>query len=164
MASHACSTQNANDPAKEPMEASHDQDRHECRAPAGQAAMKMKTFFITCATVALLAGPARAGKEIWFFNNYKTCIARTEFKLYPKETKTDEWPLVSLERRETALGPRGGPAPSVLEEPDTAIVTFEHKHLAKLEAAVRFLKKCRPWAWDRQRGKAVGGKPVHPEE
>jgi len=37
--------------------------------------------------------------------------------------------------------PRGGPAPSVLEESDTATIVFERNHLPKLEAAVRFLKK-----------------------
>jgi hypothetical protein len=47
------------------------------------------------------------------------------------------------------------PAPSVLEESDTATIVFERKHLPKLEAAVRFLKKCRAWVWDRHRGKAL---------
>jgi hypothetical protein len=119
--------------------------------------MTIKT--LTLIVALLLVTPASAGNtgEVWQFNNYKTCIARTEFKIYHQypPPETDEWPLVSLERRDPTLGPRGGPAPSVLEEPDTAIVTFEQKHLAKLEAVVRFLKKCRPWFWDRNRGKAV---------
>jgi hypothetical protein len=99
-----------------------------------------------------LSAPAYAD-EVWHFDNYKRCTASTEFKLYPKET--DGWPSVGLARKDPTLGPRGGPAPSVLEEPDTAIVAFERKHLAKLEAAVRFLKKCRAWVWDRHRGKAL---------
>jgi hypothetical protein len=102
------------------------------------------------ATGTALSASAYAG-EVWWFNNYKRCIATTEFKVHPKET--DEWPSVELVRKDPTLGPRGGPAPSVLEEPDTAVVRFERKHLAKLEAAVRFLKKCRPCFWDRYTGK-----------
>jgi hypothetical protein len=102
------------------------------------------------ATEAAQSASAYEG-EVWRFNAYKNCTASTEFKISPKET--DGWPSVSLERRDPTLGPRGGPAPSVLEEPDTAIVVFQRKHLAKLEAAVRFLKKCRVWVWDRNRGK-----------
>jgi hypothetical protein len=116
----------------------------------------MKKTVLTGVSVLLMAtSAAQSGSayaaEVWRFNNYKRCTASTEFKVYPKET--DGWPSVSLERRDPTLGPRGGPAPSVLEEPDTAIVIFERKHLAKLEAAVRFLKKCRVWVWDRYRSK-----------
>jgi len=114
----------------------------------------MKRLFLTgVAALFLATGAAANADEVWHFDNYKRCIAMTEFKVHPKET--DKWPSADLERRNPALGPRGGPAPSVLEEPDTAIVVFERKHLAKLEAAVRFLKKCRAWVWDRHRGKAL---------
>jgi hypothetical protein len=95
--------------------------------------------------------PEQVVDEVWHFSNYKRCTASTEFKLFPKETAG--WPSVVLERRDPTLGPRGGPAPSVLEEPDTATVQFGRKHLAKLEAAVRFLKKCRAYVWDRNRDK-----------
>jgi hypothetical protein len=114
-------------------------------------------------TLAALAAnmPANAG-DVWHFNNYKRCTAQTEFKVYKRESigtdleaEQDKWPLVHLARKDPTLGPRGGPAPSVLEEPDTASVTFQREHLAQLEAVVRFLKKCRPWFWDRNIGKAV---------
>ena len=113
------------------------------------------------ATGTALSASAYAG-EVWWFNNYKRCIATTEFKVHPKET--DEWPSVELVRKDPTLGPRGGPAPSVLEEPDTAIVIFERKHLAKLEAAVRFFKRCRIWVWDRHRGKAIYLTPKETKE
>jgi hypothetical protein len=109
-----------------------------------------------------LSAPACAG-EVWRFNNYKGCTATTEFKrshIGPDEV--NGWPTASLERRDPTLGPRGGPAPSVLEEPDTAIVVFKRKHLAKLEAAVRYLKKCRAWIYIRPgaeyRGKVLNDK------
>jgi hypothetical protein len=102
-----------------------------------------------------LSAPAYAD-EVWHFNNYKRCTAQTEFKvLEPDEGQIPEWPRASLERRATTLGPRGGPEPSVLEEPDTVVVKFRRAHLAKLEAAVRFLKKCRAWVYDRHRDKAI---------
>ena len=125
----------------------------------------MKAAIIAgCAALFLATGTAHAGGKdlkgldqhdegIWSFSNYKRCTARTVFKVYPK--LTDGWPSVELSRVDPTLGPRGGPAPSVLEEPDTATVVFERKHLAKLEAAVRFLKKCRAWVWDHHRGKAL---------
>jgi hypothetical protein len=121
----------------------------------------MKKLFLTSiAALFLTTGAAQSvpayASEVWHFDNRKRCTASTEFKVYqpwadPKET--NDWPLVELERRDPSLGPRGGPAPSVLEPPDTAIVRFERKHLAKLEAAVRFLKKCRPCFWDRHTDK-----------
>ena len=115
-------------------------------------------LIIGCAALFLATGTAHAGGKdlkgldqhdegIWSFSNYKRCTARTVFKVYPK--LTDGWPSVELSRVDPTLGPRGGPAPSVLEEPDTATVVFYRKHLAKLEAVVRFLKKCRPCFWDR---------------
>jgi hypothetical protein len=105
-----------------------------------------------------LSAPAYAG-EVWHFNNYKRCTAMTEFKasptVSPEVDEDNNWPRVLLYRKDPTLGPRGGPEPSVLEEPDTAVVYFKRKHIAKLEAAVRFLKKCRVWVWDRNRGKAI---------
>jgi hypothetical protein len=107
----------------------------------------MNIKFAAASIAALFLATGTAQAEIWDFNNYKRCTASTEFKVYqpwadPKET--NGWPLVELERRDPSLGPRGGPAPSVLEPPDTAIVRFERRHLAKLEAAVRFLKNGAP--------------------
>ena len=115
----------------------------------------MKKLLLTSvAALLLVTGAAHAASEVWQFTNYKRCIARTEFKIAPG-IETDGWPRVMLERKDPSLGSRGGPAPSVLEEPDTAIVDFERKHLTKLEAAVRFLKKCRAWVWDHNRQKAI---------
>jgi hypothetical protein len=87
------------------------------------------------ATEAAQSASAYEG-EVWRFNAYKNCTASTEFKISPKET--DGWPSVSLERRDPTLGPRGGPAPSVLEEPDTAIVVFQRKHLANISLRLPF--------------------------
>jgi hypothetical protein len=98
------------------------------------------------------SAPAYAG-EVWRFNNYKRCTATTEFKVYSYGKEPGDWPLAALARKDRTLGPRGGPEPSVLEEPDTAEVVFKRKHLAKLKAAVRFLEKCRPCFWDRYRQK-----------
>jgi hypothetical protein len=114
------------------------------------------------ATGAAHSASAYAG-EVWRFDNYKGCTATTEFKRsHIRPDEVNGWPTASLERRDPALGPRGGPAPSVLEEPDTAIVVFKRKHLAKLEAAVRYLKKCRAWIYIRPgaeyRGKVLNDK------
>jgi hypothetical protein len=129
------------------------------------------------AALFLATGTAHAEvNKIWRFNDYKRCTATTEFKVYPlgqslsaaedreREKEIDEWPSAELMRKDPALGPRGGPAPSVLEYPDTAIVVFKWKHLAKLEAAVRFLKKCRIWVWDHHRGKAIRLTPKETKE
>jgi len=118
----------------------------------------MKRIFITgIAALFLATGTAHAEVDkIWHFNNHKRCTASTEFKVYrnwEEGKETDKWPSAELERKDPTLGPRGGPNPSVLEPPDTAVVTFERKHLAKLEAAVRFLKKCRPCFYDRHKDK-----------
>jgi hypothetical protein len=58
-----------------------------------------------------------------------------------KLTDEDSAALGIRSRRGARPVPRGGPAPSVLEESDTATIVFERKHLPKLEATVRFLKK-----------------------
>ena len=100
------------------------------------------------AILALLAtGTARA--ETWHFDNYKRCTATTKFELYGWEAKYNAgWPVGELDHPST----RGGPSTSVIEPPNSVTVTFEkEEHLAKLEAAVRFLKKCRPWAYDPNR-------------
>src|SRR6516164_8402851 len=115
-----------------------------------------KLLLAGCAALCLATGTAHAG-EVWHFDNYKRCTASTEFKVYlnseEREKETDEWPSAELVRKDPTPGPRGGPAPSILEYPDTAIVVFKRKHLAKLEAAVRFLKKCRPCFYDRKADK-----------
>jgi hypothetical protein len=117
----------------------------------------MKKLLLTSIAVLFLAtGTAHA--ETWHFDNYKRCTATTKFELYSWEAKYDEWPkwpMATLDH----LPMRGGPSFSVLEPPNSVTVTFEREHLAKLEAAVRFLRKCRPWVWDRDRQKVIG-KPI----
>ena len=73
-------------------------------------------------------------KNVWRFNDYKKCTARVEFTIPPNPK---DWLL----RTDLSLAN------------DTAEVVFERRHLAKLEAAVRFLKKCRPCFWDRYKQK-----------
>jgi hypothetical protein len=136
-----------------------------------------RILIIGIAALFLAMGMAHAEVDkIWLFNDYKRCTARTEFKVYPpgqslsaaedreREKEINEWPSAELMRKDRTLGPRGGPAPSVLEPPDTAIVIFKRKHLAKLEAAVRFFKRCRIWVWDRHRGKAIYLTPKETKE
>src|SRR5215471_2594084 len=102
----------------------------------------MKKTLLTGIAVLLLAtGTAHA--ETWEFDNYKRCTATTKFELFGEVH--EEWPGGSLDHPTT----RGGPSFSMLEPPNSVTVTFEQEHLAKLEAAVRFLRKCRPWVWDR---------------
>jgi hypothetical protein len=79
---------------------------------------------------------AHATEETWQFRSYKNCRARIEFKL-PAEI--GGWNTVEVGS-------------------DAVTVLFYREHLAKLEATVRFLKKCRPWAWDRNKGKAVNSR------
>jgi hypothetical protein len=95
----------------------------------------------TLITASVLGVPAYAN-DVWEFNDYKRCRAAVTFDL-PAET--DGWL-------------------SVEQEPDTVKIIFYRKNLAKLEAAVRFLKKCRSWAWDRNRGKAVYSTPKQMKE
>jgi hypothetical protein len=112
----------------------------------------MKKALLTGIAALLLAtGAAHAeAGEVWRFNSYKRCAAIAEFQVYEYgKEKPNDWPWAMLARKDRTLGPRGGPEPSILEPPDTVQVTFERKHLAKLEAAVRFLKKCRACFWDR---------------
>jgi hypothetical protein len=109
-----------------------------------------KLLLAGVAALAVLSAPASYAGEVWDFNDYKRCRAAVTFELHPKD---DDW--ISVELSRLTLGPRGGPAPSALEEPDTARIIFYRKHLTKLEAAVSFLKKCRAWVWDRNRGKAL---------
>jgi hypothetical protein len=101
--------------------------------------------------LAVWSAPAYAG-EVWRFDNSKRCTASTEFKHYSKET--DEWPsygLVTVDDPSMSMAERD----AATLAGGSAQVIFERKHLAKLEAAVRFLKKCRAWVWDRHRGKAL---------
>ena len=107
---------------------------------------KQLLFVIAALFLATEAAFPAYASEVWLFSDYKRCTARTEFKVYPDwrqrgkefEKEIDKWPNAEIE-----------------QNPDKAIVTFERKHLAKLEAAVRFLKKCRIWIWDHHRGKAI---------
>jgi hypothetical protein len=119
----------------------------------------MKAAFLAGIAALLLAtGTAQATDtdQVWHFDNYKRCTATTDFKIYVyPDPGTDRWPKIYLKRMSKELGPRAGPAPSVLEDPDTGTVVFERKHLAKLGAAVRFLKKCRVWVYDHHSGKTV---------
>jgi len=118
-----------------------------------------KLLLTTIATLFLTTGAAHA--ETWRFDNYKRCTATTKFELYNWDAKYESnWPVANLDHLPT----RGGPGQSVIEPPNWVQVTFNEDHLAKLEAAVRFLKKCRPWAWDRHKQKAVGGKPITGEK
>jgi hypothetical protein len=116
----------------------------------------MKKLLLTGVAALFLATGTAHARDIdeqvgvWHFRNYKRCTATTEF-IVPRTAWNptgDEWPTASepwppLER--------GGPSTSVLEKPAKVEVIFEQSHLANLEAAVRFLKKCRAWAYDRHR-------------
>jgi hypothetical protein len=97
-----------------------------------------------CVMLSVQCAPPRAHAETWHFHNYKRCTATTTFST---DSIVEEWPRPSLDHPSV----RGGPSFSVLEPPNSVSVTFEQEHLAKLEAAVRFLKKCRPWSYDRNR-------------
>jgi len=78
-------------------------------------------------------GPAfkASAKDVWRFNDYKGCSASVEFTL--PSTLNPDW-LLRTDGRFAH---------------DTAEVVFNRTNLAKLEAAVRFLKKCRPCFWDK---------------
>jgi hypothetical protein len=87
-----------------------------------------------------LSAPAYAD-AVWDFNNYKNC--RVGFD--PAQLDDDDgWSSFALVEKNPAN-----------DKPDKVRVVFYRRHLAKLEAAVRFLKKCRAWAWDRSKGKGV---------
>jgi|SRR5262249_15534363 len=105
----------------------------------------MKAAIIAgCVALSALCAAPRAHAKTWEFNNYKRCTATTTFST---DSIEEEWPSPSLDH----LSVRGGPSFSILEPPNSVSVTFGQEHLAKLEAAVRFLKKCRPWSYDRNR-------------
>jgi hypothetical protein len=105
----------------------------------------MKKVFLAGGAVLLLATGAQAeeppdhqlafeasAEDVWHFNDYKKCTARVEFKIPPNPK---DWLL----RTDLSLAN------------DTAAIIFDQTNLAKLETAVRYLEKCRPWFWDRSR-------------
>src|SRR5215471_12720225 len=71
-------------------------------------------------------------ENVWHFNDYKKCTARVEFTL-PSSPNPKDWLL----RADGSFAN------------DTAEVVFDRTNLAKLEAAVRFLKKCRACFWNK---------------
>jgi hypothetical protein len=126
----------------------------------------MKKLLLTAIAVLFLAtGTAHAEVDkTWRFSNYKRCTATMVLKLYGEPPDA---PLVSV----SGLGAGGVPPvwseerfPLTVSKEDTATVVFKRKHLAKLEAAVRFLKKCRIWVWDHHRGKAIYLTPKETKE
>ena len=104
-----------------------------------------KTLLIGIAALLLATGAAHAeeyaeyiafdapAKNVWHFNDYKRCSARVEFKL-PSNPNPGDWLL----RMDGSFAR------------DTAEVVFDRTNLAKLEAAVRFLKKCRACFWNKE--------------
>src|SRR5262249_23000969 len=102
----------------------------------------MKKLLLSSIAALLLATGAQAeeprhqlafvapAEDVWHFNDYKRCTARVEFKIPPNPK---DWLL----RTDLSLAN------------DTAAVMFDRTNLAKLEAAVRFLKKCRACFWNR---------------
>ena len=105
----------------------------------------MKKLFLTGIAALFLATGAPAeeppghqlafeafAKNVWRFNDYKKCTAQVEFTIPPNPK---DWLL----RTDLSLAN------------DTAAIIFDQTNLAKLETAVRYLEKCRPWFWDRSR-------------
>src|SRR6516162_5316064 len=90
----------------------------------------MKKLFLTGIAALFLATGAQAegvwnfyAEDVWHFNDYKRCTARVEFKIPPNP---EDWMLTAF----------GKVVPNV-----KASIAFDRTNLAKLEAAVRFLKK-----------------------